>query len=170
MELKIKKLYKFGPFRLDAGERALFRDNQPVSLTPKAFDTLLLLVENSGHILEKENMLRSIWQDTFVEEANLAVNISALRKILGERDGGGQYIETIPRRGYRFIAEVTCDTPSPPVESASPAVTIGVAADAGTETAAALAPAPGAGRNLKIWFAVAVLLLAAGAGVTYWLL
>lgn len=106
MELKTQRLYEFGPFRLDAAERVLFRDNQPLSLTPKAFDTLLLLVENSGRILEKESMLRAIWQDTFVEEANLAVNISALRKVLGERQGGGQYIETVPRRGYRFIAEV----------------------------------------------------------------
>ena len=106
MELKTQKLYEFGPYRLDAQERVLFRHQQPLSLTPKAIDTLLLLVQNSGHVLDKEVMLKAIWPNTYVEEANLAVNISALRKVLGEREGGGQYIETIPRRGYRFIADV----------------------------------------------------------------
>lgn len=141
MELETQKLYEFGPFRLDAQERVLYRDKQPVSLTPKAFETLLLLVENSGRILEKENMLRSIWQGTFVEEANLAVNISVLRKALGERDGGGQYIETIPRRGYRFSAEVRRLTPAQPPEqsgtaSAESAVR-GAASEAGESSAAA---------------------------------
>lgn len=99
-------LYEFGPFRLDASERQLFRDGRPVALTPKAFETLLLLVERSGRVLTKDELMRAIWPDTFVEEANLAHNISMLRKAFGEMPGQQQYIQTIPRRGYRFIAEV----------------------------------------------------------------
>ncbi len=98
--------YEFGPFALDTLERALLRDGSPVSLTPKAYETLLALVQNRGRVLEKEEMMRAIWPETFVEEANLAVNISSLRKALGPRPDGGQYIETVPRRGYRFSAQV----------------------------------------------------------------
>jgi len=101
-----KRFYEFGPYRLDLEERLLMRDGSPVSLTPKAFDTLLVLIENSGRVLEKEEMMRQVWPDTFVEEANLAVNISLLRKSLGNRADGGAYIETLPRRGYRFAARV----------------------------------------------------------------
>jgi DNA-binding winged helix-turn-helix (wHTH) protein/pimeloyl-ACP methyl ester carboxylesterase/class 3 adenylate cyclase len=101
-----KRFYEFGPFRLDLEERLLLREGKPVQLTPKAFDTLLALLENSGKVLEKEEMMRQVWPDTFVEEANLAVNISLLRKALGNRADGGHYIETLPRRGYRFAARV----------------------------------------------------------------
>lgn len=101
-----KRFYEFGPFRLDLEERLLSREGKPVQLTPKAFDTLLALLENSGKVLEKEEMMRQVWPDTFVEEANLAVNISLLRKALGNREDGGHYIETLPRRGYRFAARV----------------------------------------------------------------
>ncbi|MEW6131121.1 MAG: FlgO family outer membrane protein [Acidobacteriota bacterium] len=106
MLLKNKEFYEFEGFRLDLAERALYRDGKLIPLTPKAFDTLLLLVENTGRILEKEEMLEKIWPDTFVEEANLAVNVSALRKALNEAKDGLHFIETIPRRGYRFSAEV----------------------------------------------------------------
>lgn len=98
--------YQFGPFTLDTAERVLLRDGSPVSLTPKAYETLLALIQNRGRVLEKEEMMRIIWPETFVEEANLAVNISSLRKALGPRPDGGQYIETVPRRGYRFTAPV----------------------------------------------------------------
>lgn len=101
-----KRFYEFGPFRLDLEERLLMRDGEPVPLTPKAFETLLVLIENSGKVLEKESMMRQVWPDTFVEEANLAVNISLLRKAMGNRPDGGPYIETLPRRGYRFAARV----------------------------------------------------------------
>lgn len=101
-----KRFYEFGPFRLDIEERLLLRDGSPVPLTPKAFDTLLVLIENSGRVMEKEEMMRHVWPDTFVEEANLAVNISLLRKSLGQRTDGGHYIETLPRRGYRFASRV----------------------------------------------------------------
>jgi DNA-binding winged helix-turn-helix (wHTH) protein/TolB-like protein len=104
--LERSDFYDFGPFRLDTKERVLLRDGSPISLTPKAFETLMALVERSGHVLEKEELMKRIWPDSFVEDANLAVNISSLRKILGERPDGSQYIETVPRRGYRFIGEV----------------------------------------------------------------
>lgn len=100
------RLYDFGPFRLDVTEHILFRAHKPVPLSPKAFDTLLVLVRNSGHIVEKEKLLRSVWPETFVEEATLAQNIFTLRKALGGTKGE-QYIQTVPKRGYRFVATVT---------------------------------------------------------------
>ncbi len=101
-----KHLYTFGPFTLDEAERVLMCADEPVALTPKALETLLVLVKTPGQVHEKEDLLSRIWPDTFVEEANLAVNISTLRKVLGETPEGSQYIETVPRRGYRFAAEV----------------------------------------------------------------
>lgn len=98
--------YDFGPFRVDAVQRLLFRDGAPIPLTPKAFDTLLMLIRNSGRILGKEELLKGIWPDTFVEEATLAQNVFTLRKALGGSEGN-QYIQTIPKRGYRFVASVT---------------------------------------------------------------
>ena len=99
-------IYEFGPFRLVPEERQLLRDNQPVPLTPKSFDLLVVLVENSGHLIEKGELLKRIWPDSFVEEANLSVNVSALRRALGEGPNEHQYVETVPRRGYRFVAGV----------------------------------------------------------------
>ncbi|HEU4386703.1 MAG TPA: alpha/beta fold hydrolase [Blastocatellia bacterium] len=101
--MRTKRLLEFGPFTLDVAEQLLFAAGEPVALTPKALQTLALLVENSGRVLEKDELLRTIWPDTFVEEANLAVTISMVRKALG----GNEYIETVPRRGYRFCAPVT---------------------------------------------------------------
>lgn len=97
------RLYEFGPFRLDPAERKLLRGNQIVSLTPKAFDTLHLLVRNSGRVLEKDELLRMLWPDTFVEEGSLSNHIFLLRKALGE---DLTFIETVPRRGYRFVGTV----------------------------------------------------------------
>ncbi len=99
-------IYEFGPFRLDAEERLLFRAQEPVPLTPKVVDTLLVLIENRGRLLAKDALMNAVWPDSFVEESSLAQNISLLRKALGEEHGGRQYIETLPRRGYRFMAEV----------------------------------------------------------------
>jgi Tol biopolymer transport system component/DNA-binding winged helix-turn-helix (wHTH) protein len=100
-----RHFYEFGPYRLETNERILLRDGQHVPLTPKVFGTLLALVESGGHILDKEDLLKKVWPDTFVEEVSLAKKVSILRKVLGE-DEGHHYIETIPRRGYRFVAEV----------------------------------------------------------------
>ena len=105
MHQQIKHFYEFGPYRLETSERILLRDGAFVPLTPKSFETLLALVESSGRILDKEELLGKIWPDTFVEEVSLAKKISLLRKTLGE-DVAHHYIETIPRRGYRFVADV----------------------------------------------------------------
>ena len=98
--------FEFGPFRLNPQERLLLRDGVTVPLTPKAFDTLLMLTQNSGHMLEKGELLKGVWPDTFVEEATLAQNIFLLRKALGDDKNGNRYIETVPKRGYRFVATV----------------------------------------------------------------
>ena len=98
--------YEFGPFRVDARERVLRRDNELVPLTPKVFDILLVLVQNSGRVLTKNEMMSRVWPDTAVEESNLGRNVSTLRKALGEVPGEYRYVETIPWRGYRFIAKV----------------------------------------------------------------
>ncbi|MCI0620855.1 MAG: winged helix-turn-helix domain-containing protein [Acidobacteria bacterium] len=104
MNRQPQHIYEFGPFRLDAAEHLLLRDGEAVPLTPKAFDLLLALVEHHGHLLEKDELLKKVWPDTFVEEANLASNISQLRKALGDGENGERYIETVPKRGYRFVA------------------------------------------------------------------
>lgn len=106
MSQQIKHIYEFGSFRLDAGEQLLLRENEVVQLTPKAFDLLLVLLERHGHLLSKDELLKLVWPDNFVEEANLASNISQLRKALGEGENGHRYIETVPKRGYRFVASV----------------------------------------------------------------
>ena len=103
---QIRQTYEFGPFRLIPKERQLLRDNQSVPLTPKSFDLLVVLVENCGHLIEKGELMKRIWPDSFVEEANLSVKISALRRALGEGPNDRQYVETVPRRGYRFVARV----------------------------------------------------------------
>jgi TolB-like protein/Tfp pilus assembly protein PilF len=99
-------VYDFGPFRLNPMERLLLRRKSAVPLTPKVFDTLVVLVRNSGHVVSKDELMREIWPDTNVEEANLTQNVSTLRKVLDQNHPGSSYIETVPKRGYRFIARV----------------------------------------------------------------
>jgi DNA-binding winged helix-turn-helix (wHTH) protein/tetratricopeptide (TPR) repeat protein len=106
MTTRKESLYAFGPFRLDGRQRLLFRDGEVIPLPLKAFDTLLMLVENAGEVVEKDDLLKRIWPDTFVEEGSLAQNIWVLRKVLGEDSNGQPYIQTIPKRGYRFVAPV----------------------------------------------------------------
>src|ERR1700730_11713613 len=100
------KFYEFGPFRLNITERLLQRDREIVPLTPKVFDTLLVMVENSGRVLEKNELMQTLWPDSFVEESSLTQNVSLLRRALGETNDGRQYIETLPKRGYRFVIGV----------------------------------------------------------------
>lgn len=100
------RFYLFDSFRVDVNERLLFKDNREVSLTPKVFDTLLVLLENSSHVMTKKELMQQVWPDSFVEENNLAQNISILRKALGQSPGGEQYIQTVPKRGYRFVGDV----------------------------------------------------------------
>lgn len=97
--------YEFGRFRLKPAERVLLREGEPVPLTPKVFDILVTLVEHGGHVVAKDDLMKRVWPNTFVEEGNLTQNISLLRKALGESSGGVQFIETVPRRGYRFVAD-----------------------------------------------------------------
>ncbi|HKM89147.1 MAG TPA: winged helix-turn-helix domain-containing protein [Candidatus Acidoferrales bacterium] len=101
-----KPTYDFGPFCLDLGERALRRDGKPIALTPKAFEILAFLVQNPGHSLAKEEMIRQVWPGTFVDESNLSQHVFQLRKILGDAPDGRAYIETVPRHGYRFTQDV----------------------------------------------------------------
>ncbi len=99
-------VYEFGPYRLDPNQRVLTRAGDNVSLTPKAIEILLMLVVNAGHLVEKDQLLKEVWPDTFVEESNLSQNIFILRRALGDERAGPRYIETVVRRGYRFVATV----------------------------------------------------------------
>ncbi len=102
----IKQSYRFGEFTVDADQKVLLFQDKPRPLTPKVFDTLLILVENNGRIVNKEDLMNRLWPDTFVEEANLTSNILQLRKALGDNARRPTYIETVARRGYRFIMPV----------------------------------------------------------------
>ena len=113
---------QFGPFLIDVGERILWRDGEPVPLTPKAFDVLAALLEKPGQLITKDELLRKVWPETFVEESNLAYNIFALRKALGDTADNSRYIETVPKKGYRFKASVS---PASPPRSAHPAPEFG---------------------------------------------
>lgn len=118
--------YEFGPFRIDTVERLLRRGEELISLTPKAIDTLLALISNRGQLIEKDDLLKMVWPDTFVEEGGLSRNVSALRKALGEGPDEVRYIETIPKRGYRFVADVSevsgdRQAPIPPPPEPTPA-------------------------------------------------
>src|SRR5208283_4931469 len=97
------RVYEFGPFRYDPAQRLLFRGGEVVALPPKAIDTLHVLIERRGQIVEKAELMRLVWPDCTVEEVGLARNVSLLRKALG--DDQEQFITTIPKRGYRFVAE-----------------------------------------------------------------
>jgi DNA-binding winged helix-turn-helix (wHTH) protein len=106
MHQNSKRLFEFGAFRLDPLERLLLRGSDLVPLTPKAFELLLALVERHGHLVEKSQLMKLVWPDSFVEETNLSHHISILRSILGEKTKADLFIETVPRRGYRFVAPV----------------------------------------------------------------
>lgn len=178
MNQPAKHFYEFGPYRLETGERILLRDGRIVALTPKLFDTLLVLVESGGRILDKEDLLKLVWPDTFVEEVSLAKKVSILRKVLGE-DVEHHYIETIPRRGYRFVAEVreVCeDAPVQPIHSnGQNGVAVPVVAQNGqtaisetpptpvfAETVPVTLPKPNRSRSLTRWFAMLAGLLLLG--------
>src|SRR5262245_47552250 len=148
-----KASFCFGPFRLDVAERLLLRDGEAIQLPPKAFETLLVLVENSGRLVTKKELIDRLWPDAFVEEANLANNISLLRKVLDDDRQDSKYIKTVTKSGYRFVAAVTApgvlpDTPT--------ALNIEQAADSSTT----------APRIAKRWLAVTLagLVLVFGAG------
>src|SRR5215470_1587063 len=101
-----KFLYEFGPFRIDPEKQVLLRDDQPVPVAPKTFETLLILVRHSREVVSKDDLMKELWPDSFVEEANLSQNIFMLRKALGDTPEDKRYIVTLPGKGYRFVAEV----------------------------------------------------------------
>jgi DNA-binding winged helix-turn-helix (wHTH) protein/TolB-like protein/Tfp pilus assembly protein PilF len=106
MDKSLSLVYEFGDFRIDAAKRLLLKGDEAVPLMPKAFDTLLYLVEHSGKVIERDELMTAIWADTIVEENNLTQNISSLRRVLGEKHGQNQFIATVPGHGYKFVADV----------------------------------------------------------------
>ncbi len=101
-----KKTYEFGEFLLEPNEKRLLRNGEKISLQPKVFDMLVFFIERNGELLSREDIMNAVWVNTFVEETNLRFCIHALRKALGKNDEGKNYVETVPKRGYRFIADV----------------------------------------------------------------
>lgn len=170
MEASAIRLYEFGDFRVDSARRLCWKGGAPVSLTPRVFDTLLYLVEHRASVIDKERIMEAVWPDSIVEENNLTQNISALRRIFGEKPGSHRFIVTVPGRGYRFVAPVrlapagaTTQNASPPsaAEPAAPEIAL-----LKTDERAAAAPSR---REIHAWLLLAAFLLLAGA-VAIWLL
>jgi DNA-binding winged helix-turn-helix (wHTH) protein/Tol biopolymer transport system component len=150
MKGESKRVYSFGGFRLDAQERLLIHHGKPVPLAPKAFDVLLLLVQNAGRLVDKDDLIKQLWADTFVEEGNLTKHISLLRKVLGEAENGQEYISTVPKRGYRFVGRVT------EVMENGPKTREGGGGDTGvTRSVATISSSPQAGEDAGATVAVA---------------
>lgn len=148
--------YRFGPFRIDLGERLLRQGDSVLPLTPKAVDTLVALVQNRSRLVSKDELMTRLWPGTFVEEANLTNQISLLRKALGDNAAEPTYIETVPRRGYRFVADVTDGgVPEAPGTAQDIVVNGGAAARSRSRRTATVA-------------ALACVLLAAVIAATWW--
>ena len=168
------RIYEFGPCRVDTTERILLRDGRPVALTPKVFDTLVFFVENAGRLIEREELMDRLWPGTFVEEGNLAFNISVLRKALGEWENGHHYIKTVPKRGYRFVAPVQCvgavREPTPQVAAAVQIV--GAVREPPLQIAQSPSEShiPNALGGKRFRFALASAVLAITGALVYWLL
>jgi DNA-binding winged helix-turn-helix (wHTH) protein len=113
------KEYLFGPFRLDVAKRRVWRGDQLVPLTRKAFDTLLALLQQPGQVVDKEDLLRTVWPDTFISEETLTQNIATIRRAFGDSSERPEYIATIPRRGYQFIGVVALECTDRPVPDAA---------------------------------------------------
>ena len=161
--MSTKQMYKFGQFILDPEERLLLRDGEPVPLTPKAFDILLALAENSGHLVRKDDLMRRVWPDAFVEEANLAQNISVIRRVLDSPQD--RYIETVPKLGYRLIVQARMiSEPARSIEPASATI-----AERPSKTAPDFVPTAPASRNWKRATAISlVIAVLAIAGLSWW--
>ena len=171
-----ERSYVFGPFRLDTSEKMLLREGRPVPLTPKAFEILAALVRRGGHLVDKDELLKAVWPDSFVEDSSLTQNIYVLRKALGDDAEEHRYIETVPRRGYRFVADVEEVSAGPPPggsEGRAGAARAGEGPAPGAldaTGAVASPPRPGrrAGRSALV--AALLLLLLASAAVSYLLI
>ena len=162
-------VYEFGPFRMDPDRQILLRENEPVPVTPKAFETLLALVRRSRDVVSKEELLKQVWPDSFVEESNLSQNIFLLRKALGDTAENRQYIVTLPGRGYRFAAPVRTVTEQGEALLAQTLVRTEIvieekeAEPAEVPKALPVPRKPGAGRKFLLSMAFVVVLLALGA-------
>ena len=188
-------IFEFGPFRLDVRERLLLRDGEPVPLSPKTFNVLAVLVRQHGSLVEKDQLLSEVWPDTIVEESSLSQKVYQLRRILEESPGEDKYIQTVPRHGYRFIADVR-EITSPSVQSSRVSIADGendddvsgenssarfivepgIVADESPETDLGSAPSMAAStnlhlaapRSLKIIAACSVILFLVGAAIWVW--
>ena len=152
-----KGVYEFGDFRLDTRERAIESAGRPLSIAPKALDLLIVLVENCGRIVDKQELMKKVWPDTFVEDNNLAFNISVLRKLFGESGASPRFIETIPKRGYRFIADVVRVPDELSAMNGSPAPVVAPAYVAG--------PPPAPARSAQWRILAGALFIVAAAGI-----
>src|SRR5690242_17559667 len=134
MQLNKGHFYEFGPFRLNPEERLLVREDKPVSLSPKGFELLVFLVANHGRLVTKDQIFDAVWAGSFVEDSNLTVSISSLRRTLGEKESGNCYIETVTKAGYRFVASVQ-DLEDDSLAISLPAAAVAPSAEAATQPA-----------------------------------
>ena len=163
------QVFEFGDFVLSTRERLLLCGGEPVPLTGKAFDLLIALVRRSGHLVSKDELLREVWPDTFVEEVNLSVNISALRKAL-ERGSGNGMILTVPKRGYRFVATVKAANAATALilREGAPGKAFRPVPEPRQVTPARSAPRPGAAARRGVALIAATLVCAAIGTVALW--
>lgn len=163
---KARQLYEFGPFQIDPDHRQLLRENQPIPLQPKAFDILLALVENSGNVVLKDDLMKRVWPDTFVEEANLSQHIFVLRKALGDTVDDKRYIVTVPGRGYQLaqaVRAITADGEKGSAESKDDEIVVA------SRSLATVVIERGKTRDLRLWIATGATLVAiALAAGLYW--
>ena len=156
-----KHFYVFGPFRFDREERILLRDSKPVPLAPKVTETLLLLVQNAGHLVDKDDLMKGVWPDVLVEEGNLNKNIFVLRKVLGQWDGGLEYIETVPKRGYRFVAPIGVLAANPPESTAASEISLPLIPIEGSQRAPRRLSA-------SMWLTFGLVTLTIGGALAVW--
>ena len=164
-------IYEFGDFRLDAEKRLLWREDEPVPLTSRVFETLLYMVEHHDTVLDKERLMEAVWPDSIVEENNLTQNISTLRRVFGETPGSHRFIVTVPGRGYRFVANVRLREADADLEPQRIAETAIESAEAETERVASVSQPdhPVASRSLKpILLATAAVLALSVAALFFW--
>src|SRR6266478_700283 len=146
------EIFEFGQFRVDVLRRSLEREGQAVALSGKAFEILVVLLEQRGQVVDKDALMRQVWPDTAVEENNITVAISALRKALGETPASRKWIVTIPGRGYSFVGEVRCDRPT--AETGPPVAPIGAP------------PPPRRARTVYLFIAGALLIALSAYGLS----
>lgn len=166
--LETNRFYEFGPYRLDRQARILLRGRTIVPLTPKVLDTLAALVEHRGAVMSKDQLLKAVWPDTFVEESNLSQNVSVLRKALGQDPDNLAYIETVSKRGYRFVAEVKVSEVKVPPELADMAWKGSPREPANAEPAGASPPAAPRFRKRTAAAIGAALLLSGALAIWYY--